>query len=92
VDAKYSNWKMEHLPIVPETWNMKPNAKTKKQLTVVKGLLKKSNHVVIATIASVGVCTLPTDNTPRYPFFCAIKLSARVALMPIDEQIINIIP
>jgi hypothetical protein len=36
VDAKYSNWKMEHLPIVPETWNMKPNAKTKKQLTVVK--------------------------------------------------------
>jgi hypothetical protein len=30
VDAKYSNWKMEHLPIVPETWKMKPNAKTKK--------------------------------------------------------------
>ncbi len=49
VDAKYSNWKMEHLPIVPETWKMKPNAKTKKQLTVVKGLLQKSNHVVIAT-------------------------------------------
>jgi hypothetical protein len=34
---------MEHLPIVPETWKMKPNAKTKKQLTVVKGLLQKSN-------------------------------------------------
>ncbi len=49
VDVKYSNWKMEHLPIVPETWKMKPNAKTKKQLTVVKGLLQKSNHVVIAT-------------------------------------------
>jgi DNA topoisomerase-3 len=28
---------------------MKPNAKTKKQLTVVKRLLQKSNHVVIAT-------------------------------------------
>jgi hypothetical protein len=27
-----------------------------------------------------------TDNTPRYPFFCAIKLSARVALMPTSQS------
>ncbi len=49
VDVKYSKWNMEHLPIVPRVWKMKPNPKTKKQLNVIKGLLQKSNHVVIAT-------------------------------------------
>jgi DNA topoisomerase-3 len=49
IDAKYSNWNIEHLPIVPEIWKMKPNAKTKKQLNIIKGLLQKFNHVVIAT-------------------------------------------
>ncbi len=49
IDPQYSKWKTEHLPIVPKVWNMKPNLKTKKQLNVVKGLLKRSNHVVIAT-------------------------------------------
>ncbi|SFV89699.1 DNA topoisomerase III [hydrothermal vent metagenome] len=49
VDAKYSKWNMEHLPIVPRVWEMKPNPKTKKQLNIIKGLLQKSNHVVIAT-------------------------------------------
>lgn len=49
IDPKYAKWTMEHLPIVPKVWKMKPNAKTKKQLSIVKGLLKQSNHVVIAT-------------------------------------------
>jgi DNA topoisomerase-3 len=49
VDSKYSKWTLEHLPIVPNVWTMKPNARTKKQLNVIKGLLKQSNHVVIAT-------------------------------------------
>jgi DNA topoisomerase-3 len=49
IDTKYSKWNTEDLPIVPEIWKMKPNAKTKKQLNIIKGLLQKSNHVVIAT-------------------------------------------
>jgi DNA topoisomerase-3 len=49
VDPKYSKWTLEHLPIVPNVWTMKPNARTKKQLNVIKGLLKQSTHVVIAT-------------------------------------------
>ena len=49
VDPKYSKWTLEHLPIVPNVWTMKPNQKTKKQLNVIKGLLKQSTHVVIAT-------------------------------------------
>lgn len=49
VDPKYSKWTLEHLPIVPNVWTMKPNARTKKQLNIIKGLLKQSSHVVIAT-------------------------------------------
>ncbi len=49
IDAKYGKWEMQHLPIVPDVWKMKPNAKTKKQLNIVRGLLKRAEHVVIAT-------------------------------------------
>jgi len=49
IDPKYAQWSMEQLPIVPELWKLRPNAKTKKQLNVIKGLLKQSSHVVIAT-------------------------------------------
>jgi hypothetical protein len=50
-----------HLPIVPETWKMKPNAKTKKQLTVVKGLLQKSNNHIRVCIS----CGYPLSNNIR---------------------------
>jgi DNA topoisomerase-3 len=43
VDAKYSNWKMEHLPIVPETWKMKQQSQVLVfvlyQLTIPRGIL-----------------------------------------------------
>lgn len=44
-------WRMQVLPIIPEKWIMHPKEKTKKQLNVIKKLLKKVNHVVIATDA-----------------------------------------
>ena len=49
IDPKYKKWALDDLPIVPKKWVMKPNSKTNKQLNVVGGLLKKSNHVVIST-------------------------------------------
>lgn len=49
IDEKYKKWNLEDLPIVPAVWKMKPNPKTKKQLNTIKGLLKQSSHVVIAT-------------------------------------------
>lgn len=49
VDSRYSKWDIDHLPIVPKVWKMKPNAKTKKQLNVIKGLLKQTSYVVIST-------------------------------------------
>jgi DNA topoisomerase-3 len=50
-DAKYKNWKdsYDNLPFVPNNWNMLPNPKTKKQLSVVRGLIKLATEVVIAT-------------------------------------------
>ncbi len=49
IDEKYSKWEIKHLPIVPEIWKMKPNSKTKKQLNIIRELLKRANNVVIAT-------------------------------------------
>ena len=44
-------WRMEILPIIPDNWVMQPNPTRKKQLAVIKKLLKKAQHVVIATDA-----------------------------------------
>lgn len=44
-------WRMAVLPVVPDIWTMLPQEKTKKQLTAIGKLLKKSTSVVIATDA-----------------------------------------
>ena len=44
-------WRMSVLPVIPDEWKMQAKPKTKKQLTVIKNLLKKVKHVVIATDA-----------------------------------------
>lgn len=44
-------WRMEVLPVIPKEWHLIPNKKTKPQLTVIKKLLKQTNHVIIATDA-----------------------------------------
>ncbi|QFU22173.1 DNA topoisomerase III [Shewanella eurypsychrophilus] len=47
-DADYKSWKFEHLPIIPEKWKMKPKPKTRSQLTVLRGLVKKASRLVNA--------------------------------------------
>lgn len=44
-------WRVSVLPVIPEKWVLKPQAKTKKQLNVIGKLLKKASMVVIATDA-----------------------------------------
>jgi DNA topoisomerase-3 len=44
----YKKWRMEHLPIVPEQWQLKPKAKTRSQLTVLRKLVKQANEIVHA--------------------------------------------
>ncbi|MBM6549549.1 DNA topoisomerase III [Marinomonas ostreistagni] len=44
----YKQWSLDHLPIVPDDWQWKAKANTKKQLAVVKRLLKQANQIVHA--------------------------------------------
>ena len=48
-DPRYRVWALEDLPIVPTKWLLKPVARVKKQIAVIRGLLGKAGEVVIAT-------------------------------------------
>lgn len=52
-DAKYACWELEDLPIVPKTMKTEVIKQTRKQFTVVKGLMIRSDikEIVIATDA-----------------------------------------
>lgn len=50
-DARYKQWRLEHLPIVPEQWRMQVKPKTASQFKAVKSLLAEASEVVIATDA-----------------------------------------
>ena len=47
-DPAFGKWSLDHLPIVPDNWQLVPKKNTQKQLGVVKRLLKKASHVVNA--------------------------------------------
>jgi len=47
-DARFKQWKMDHLPIVPEQWQLQAKTKTRKQLSVLRKLLKEANQIVHA--------------------------------------------
>ncbi|CEO38567.1 DNA topoisomerase III [Photobacterium kishitanii] len=47
-DEKYKKWTIEHLPIIPSQWQLKPKTKTKKQLAVIKKLVKQATTIVNA--------------------------------------------
>ncbi|EFJ9143844.1 toprim domain-containing protein, partial [Escherichia coli] len=44
-------WRSDVLPLIPEQWQMVVKPKVKKQLIVIRGLLKRASEVVIATDA-----------------------------------------
>jgi DNA topoisomerase-3 len=45
-DAKYKKWLVEDLPIIPREWKLNPKVKTKKQLGVIKRLIKRADVIV----------------------------------------------
>ncbi len=47
-DAKYKQWRMEHLPIVPAQWQLKARASSRKQLAVLRKLVKQADQLVHA--------------------------------------------
>jgi DNA topoisomerase-3 len=44
----YKSWQLDHLPIVPENWQWQEKSNTRKQLTVLKKLIKKAHNLVHA--------------------------------------------
>lgn len=50
-DAHLKRWSIEQLPIIPQQWQVEVKPKTAKQFQVVKALLAKTTHLVIATDA-----------------------------------------
>jgi len=47
-DPKYKQWRLEHLPILPQQWQLRPKAKTKKQLTILKKLIIQADQIIHA--------------------------------------------
>ena len=47
-DPKYKQWRLEHLPITPDNWQLKPKSKTRSQLTVIRKLVKSATTLVNA--------------------------------------------
>ena len=46
-----ARWALEHLPVLPQQWQMQVKASTKSQYAVVARLLKQASEVVVATDA-----------------------------------------
>lgn len=47
-DASFKQWKFEHLPIIPQQWQMKPKPHARKQLSVLSKLVKEADHLIHA--------------------------------------------
>ena len=47
-DPQYAQWSLASLPILPVTWQMEPNPRTKAQLRILGGLLKRASCVMNA--------------------------------------------
>ncbi|ANF57990.1 DNA topoisomerase 3 [Halotalea alkalilenta] len=47
-DPRYKHWALDHLPIIPATWQLMPRPKSRAQLAVLKRLIKSASEVVHA--------------------------------------------
>lgn len=47
-DERYKKWNLYDLPITPESWQLKAKSKTRKQLTLLKKLIKQATRLVHA--------------------------------------------
>jgi len=47
-DETFKKWQMQHLPIIPEKWQLKPKAQTRSQLTLLRKLVKSAGELIHA--------------------------------------------
>ncbi len=60
-DPAYKQWKLEHLPIIPKQWQLTPKAKTKKQLGVLRKLIKQADQLIHAGDPDRALLRLKTE-------------------------------
>jgi len=44
----FKKWRMDHLPIIPQQWQLIPKAQTRSQLTVLRKLVKSASEIIHA--------------------------------------------
>ncbi|MCV6587865.1 MAG: DNA topoisomerase III [Marinobacterium sp.] len=47
-DDRYKSWQLAHLPIIPDQWKLEAKPKTRKQLTVLRKLVREADQLVHA--------------------------------------------
>ena len=47
-DPQFKQWRLEHLPIVPDQWQLQPKTGTRKQLAVLRKLVKEADQLIHA--------------------------------------------
>lgn len=83
-DKKYKRWSLTDLPILPQQWKMQSKKSTRKQLMVIKKLLKQCNNVVIATDADREGETIAREVLDYYKYKGGIRRLWLSALDPIS--------
>ena len=47
-NTDYKQWRFDHLPIIPEQWQLKPKSASRKQLAVLRKLVKEADELIHA--------------------------------------------
>lgn len=47
-NPEFKKWRLEHLPILPTTWQLRAKSKTKKQLSILKKLINQADQLIHA--------------------------------------------
>jgi DNA topoisomerase-3 len=47
-DPAFKHWRIEHLPIIPEQWQLKPKSSSRKQLSILRKLVKEADELIHA--------------------------------------------
>ncbi|MCW8930061.1 MAG: DNA topoisomerase III [Gammaproteobacteria bacterium] len=85
-DNRYKRWSLNDLPILPNNWKLEAKKSTRKQLTVLKRLLKQCHSVVIATDADREGETIAREVLDHFKFRGTTRRLWLSALDPISIQ------
>ena len=83
-DERFSKWRLEDLPILPERWLYEVSAGTRKQYQVLKSLMERSDveSLVCATDAGREGELIPFTSVPTRPTSCPCRADCRSTNRP----------